>query len=92
MLPKHVRYQLRYAEIELLDVADFGLAISRLRNSRIAWLSCTPKIGSRGWKRSSDLSLIKRVLYRLSYATKEMAPRLGLEPRTSALTVRRSTN
>lgn len=27
------------------------------------------KTGSRGWTRSSDLSLIKRVLFRLSYAT-----------------------
>ncbi len=50
--------------------------------------------GSRGWTRSTDPRLIKTVLYQLSYArteTKQVAPRRGLEPRTSRLTAGRST-
>ena len=49
--------------------------------------------GSHGRDRTDDNRLIETVLYLLSYmASKMMAPQRGHDPRTSALTVRRSTN
>jgi hypothetical protein len=63
-----MRYQLRYAEKNLVNVDRFELSVSCSRSRRIARLSYTlDEDGSRGWDRTSDRRLIGPVLYRLSY-------------------------
>lgn len=65
------------------------LVLPRHARSRLRY---TEMSGTRGWFRSSDLSLIKRVLSLLSYARSVLAPRDPIERPTTALTGRRSTS
>ncbi len=54
--------------------------------------SHTPKSQASARTRTEDLRITNAPLYQLSYTGTEREPVLGLEPRTCALRMRRSTN